>query len=200
MLSNIALSVLDDHFAEAWGAMGDTHAREYRRRKGLANYRLVRYADDCVPRTRGGIDVEGRARRAVLCQRWRWALRSRPAGGGPKPPSAAPVKSRGGERDGKGGRQPVRCEPRRRAKANHSMTRRKRRDDIKTGGNRCPGMSLVDTCLLTRWCPAWRWRELGSGSGAERGNLAPDTESGPSCSHWAGESETPKWQKPRGVE
>ena len=73
------------------------------------------------------------------------------------------------------GFQPVRCEPRRRAKANHSMTRRKRRDDIKTGGNRCPGMSLVATCLLTRWCPAWRWRELGSGSGAERGNLAPDT-------------------------
>jgi hypothetical protein len=60
------------------------------------------------------------------------------------------------------------------------MTRRKRSDDIKTGESRCPGTSLVDTCLLTRWCPAWRWRELGSGSGAERGNLAPDTESGPS--------------------
>ena len=28
--------------------MGDSHAREYRRRKGLANYRLVRYADDWV--------------------------------------------------------------------------------------------------------------------------------------------------------
>jgi RNA-directed DNA polymerase len=46
LLSNIALSVLDDHFARAWQAMGDSHAREYRRRKGLANYRLVRYADD----------------------------------------------------------------------------------------------------------------------------------------------------------
>ena len=45
MLSNIALSTLDDHFAQAWQAMGDSHAREYRRRKGLANYRLVRYAD-----------------------------------------------------------------------------------------------------------------------------------------------------------
>jgi len=70
----------------------------------------------------------------------------------------------------------VRCEPRRRAEANHSMTRRKRRDDIKTGGSRCPGMSLEVTCLLTRWCPAWRWRELGAGSGMERGNLAPDTD------------------------
>jgi RNA-directed DNA polymerase len=48
LLSNIALSVLDEHFAEAWEAMGDSHAREYRRRKGLANYRLVRYADDWV--------------------------------------------------------------------------------------------------------------------------------------------------------
>jgi RNA-directed DNA polymerase len=30
---------------------------------------LVRYADDRVPRTQGGVDVEGRTRRAVLCQR-----------------------------------------------------------------------------------------------------------------------------------
>ena len=46
LLSNIALSVIDEHFAGAWKAMGDSHGREYRRRKGLANYRLVRYADD----------------------------------------------------------------------------------------------------------------------------------------------------------
>jgi len=48
LLSNIALSVLDEHFARAWAAMGDSHAREQRRRKGLANYRLVRFADDWV--------------------------------------------------------------------------------------------------------------------------------------------------------
>jgi RNA-directed DNA polymerase len=48
LLSSIALSALDDHFAQAWQAMGDSHAREYRRRKGLANYRLVRFADDWV--------------------------------------------------------------------------------------------------------------------------------------------------------
>ena len=49
LLSNIALSVLDDHFAAAWEAMGDTSAhRQRRRRKGLATYRLVRYADDFV--------------------------------------------------------------------------------------------------------------------------------------------------------
>jgi len=61
---------------------------------------LVRYADDCVPRTQGETDVEDRARRAGLCQRWRWALRDRPAGGGLKPPQAAPVKSWGSERCG----------------------------------------------------------------------------------------------------
>jgi RNA-directed DNA polymerase len=48
LLSNIALSVLDEHFVDAWEAMGDSHRREQRRRKGLANYRLVRYADDWV--------------------------------------------------------------------------------------------------------------------------------------------------------
>ncbi|MFH1763511.1 MAG: group II intron reverse transcriptase/maturase [Gemmatimonadota bacterium] len=49
LLANIALSVLDDHFAEAWQAMGASSGqRQYRRRKGLATYRLVRYADDFV--------------------------------------------------------------------------------------------------------------------------------------------------------
>jgi RNA-directed DNA polymerase len=53
LLSNIALSVLDEHFAAAWEEMGDSHAREQRRRKGLANYRLVRYADDWVAMVAG---------------------------------------------------------------------------------------------------------------------------------------------------
>jgi RNA-directed DNA polymerase len=49
LLANIALAVLDDHFAGAWEEMGHTSAqRQYRRRKGLATYRLVRYADDFV--------------------------------------------------------------------------------------------------------------------------------------------------------
>ncbi len=48
LLSNVALSVLDEHFVAAWEATGSSHQREQRRRKGLANYRLVRYADDWV--------------------------------------------------------------------------------------------------------------------------------------------------------
>ncbi|MEW6217852.1 MAG: reverse transcriptase domain-containing protein, partial [Candidatus Bipolaricaulota bacterium] len=48
LLSNVALTVLDEHFVAAWHTLGDSHQREQRRRKGLANYRLVRYADDWV--------------------------------------------------------------------------------------------------------------------------------------------------------
>jgi RNA-directed DNA polymerase len=45
LLANVALSALDDHFAELWG---DRRTRIRRRSQGLANYRLIRYADDFV--------------------------------------------------------------------------------------------------------------------------------------------------------
>ena len=45
LLANIALSVLDEHFAERWD---DRVERAKRRRHGLPNYRLIRYADDFV--------------------------------------------------------------------------------------------------------------------------------------------------------
>jgi RNA-directed DNA polymerase len=45
LLANVALSVLDEHFAGRWE---DRVARAKRRRHGLANYRLIRYADDFV--------------------------------------------------------------------------------------------------------------------------------------------------------
>lgn len=49
LLANIALSVLDDHFVEQWQTrMATVQQRQKRRRHGLANYRLVRYADDFV--------------------------------------------------------------------------------------------------------------------------------------------------------
>ncbi len=49
LLANIALSVLDDHFAEAWQRhMATRSQRETRRRRGGATYRLVRFADDFV--------------------------------------------------------------------------------------------------------------------------------------------------------
>ena len=49
LLANIALTVLDDHFAEAWQRdMATRVDRARRRRHGHATYRLVRYADDFV--------------------------------------------------------------------------------------------------------------------------------------------------------
>ncbi len=47
LLSNVALSVLDEHIAQApGGPAASPYERAKRRRKGLPNYRLVRYADD----------------------------------------------------------------------------------------------------------------------------------------------------------
>src|SRR5262249_48734895 len=47
LLSNVALSVLDEHIARAPGGPGSSDAqRRARRRLGLPNFRLVRYADD----------------------------------------------------------------------------------------------------------------------------------------------------------
>ena len=49
LLANIALSVLDDHFAQQWNHhMANEVQRQRRRRRGEANYRLIRYADDFV--------------------------------------------------------------------------------------------------------------------------------------------------------
>jgi RNA-directed DNA polymerase len=49
LLANIYLSVLDRHFARIWQReMSPVWRRQYRRRTGRPNYRLVRYADDFV--------------------------------------------------------------------------------------------------------------------------------------------------------
>ncbi len=54
LLANIALSVLDDYFVAQWQAtMKDHNARYRRRQKGLANWRLIRYADDWVAMVAG---------------------------------------------------------------------------------------------------------------------------------------------------
>ncbi|MET8054991.1 group II intron reverse transcriptase/maturase [Streptosporangium sp. NPDC005286] len=49
LLANIALSTLDEYFDQQWEElMGTNYKREKRRKNGLANWRLVRYADDFV--------------------------------------------------------------------------------------------------------------------------------------------------------
>ncbi|MFL4909516.1 group II intron maturase-specific domain-containing protein [Streptomyces sp. MMS24-I2-30] len=48
-MANIYLSVLDRHFARIWEQdMSPGWRRQHRRRKGLPNFRLVRFADDFV--------------------------------------------------------------------------------------------------------------------------------------------------------
>ena len=46
LLANIALSALDEHFARQWEP--DQAQRRQRTKKGLGNWRLIRYADDFV--------------------------------------------------------------------------------------------------------------------------------------------------------
>jgi RNA-directed DNA polymerase len=48
LMANIALSVLDEHFARKWEALGPDWQRAKRRKAGVPAYRLVRYADDFV--------------------------------------------------------------------------------------------------------------------------------------------------------
>ena len=48
LLANIALSVLDEHFARKWEALGPEWTRAKHRRAGGPVMRLVRYADDFV--------------------------------------------------------------------------------------------------------------------------------------------------------
>jgi RNA-directed DNA polymerase len=54
LLANVALSVLDEYLMMPWkpgGTMSTESRRPRRRAKGLPTWRLVRYCDDCVPRT-----------------------------------------------------------------------------------------------------------------------------------------------------
>jgi RNA-directed DNA polymerase len=49
LLANIALSALDDHFDQIWQQqMSTSYQRRKRRRDGMANYKIIRYADDFV--------------------------------------------------------------------------------------------------------------------------------------------------------
>jgi len=63
LLANIALSVLDEHFTAAWEGFGPPWTRKKRTRKGLATWRLVRYADDFVVLVKGT-----RAHAETLCE------------------------------------------------------------------------------------------------------------------------------------
>jgi RNA-directed DNA polymerase len=69
LLANIALSALDEHVHAPWkpgGVMHTAKQRELRRRRGEANWRIVRYADDFVILVTGTrADAEAQRERIV---------------------------------------------------------------------------------------------------------------------------------------
>jgi RNA-directed DNA polymerase len=56
LLANIALSVMDEHFARKWETLGPSWTRAKRRGQGEPCMRLVRYADDFVVMINGSRD------------------------------------------------------------------------------------------------------------------------------------------------
>ncbi|WP_329491866.1 reverse transcriptase domain-containing protein [Kitasatospora sp. NBC_01246] len=69
LLANIALSALDEHFAEQWNEWGQVE-QERRKRKGLATWRIVRYADDFVVMANGTREDVEALRTKVLRRSW----------------------------------------------------------------------------------------------------------------------------------
>jgi len=66
LLANIALSILDEHFAQAPGGPVTTEwERRKRRQHGQANYRLIRYADDFLVMVSGDQEHAEQARHMV---------------------------------------------------------------------------------------------------------------------------------------
>ena len=80
LLANIALSALDDHFVGRWQQhMATEVQRQRRRRKGKANYRLIRYADDFVIVVTGGREDAQHLREEVAAVLAPMGLRLSPA-------------------------------------------------------------------------------------------------------------------------
>ncbi len=117
---------------------------------------------------------------------WRKALRDRSAGGGLKPPQAAAVKSRGGERCGKRRATARQVRARKANMREPPGTCRKRRDDAKTeveslpreelGGNLLTAQAVsgieVARAWFRPWCgrlePGLRYCDGGCGVGTRR--------------------------------
>src|SRR6266536_5618381 len=120
------------------------------------------------------------------------ALRSRPAGGGFKPPHAALAEDRRGERCGNGAPEASggdREDERERIAVEVSLVRKVA---SKPGCQCRSGMSLAGARFLARWCPACRRREPGL-------LLTHRTWEGASRYYrpgWGGERECPKRAEP----
>jgi len=147
LLANIALHRLDQAF------QGD------RQLTG----RLVRYADDCVPRMQKEESSRSEVRRMQCCTRDEGArpsglvaLRGRSVGGGRKPPRGAPVKSRGAERRGDGALSARQVWITKASESEPPLKCRKRIDGIRNRGRVvAPGAAWREPADWPGGCPAW---------------------------------------------
>ena len=119
LLANIALSVLDEHFACKWKGFGPDWKRIKHRRAGGAVMKLIRYADDCVPR--GCTRDEGRPLEA--------GLQGQASNHHKLQGSRAPVVSV----VGKGRKKTDQVRTKETSASEPLLTCRKHRDDVKTG-------------------------------------------------------------------
>ena len=172
LIANAALSALDEHFAHAWQTTMTTRPeREKIRRRGGATYRLIRYADDCVPRTLKEMRCRRRYRRMRCCTRdegarlnvwWPFvaALQGEAANHREVRRSRAGVLSVAE----KARCQRVRCGSRRRAKAIPPLKCRKRIGGIQNRGRVvAPGSAWREPADWPGGCPAWMVARAWSG-------------------------------------
>jgi RNA-directed DNA polymerase len=146
LLANVYLHYVFDLWAQQW-----------RVRQACGDVVIVRYADDCVPRTLKEDRCRRRYRRMRCCTRdGGLALRGRPAGGGRKPPRGAPVKSRGAERRGKGALSARQVWITKASESEPPMKCRKRIGDIQNRGRViAPGSAWREPADRPGGCPAW---------------------------------------------
>jgi group II intron reverse transcriptase/maturase len=205
LLANIALSVLDRRFETAWAARTrDQRARD--RANGHPSYRMIRYADDCVPRTLKEGRCRRRYRRMRCCTRDEGArpsglvvLRGRPAGGGRKPPRGALVKSRGAERRGDGVLSARQVWITKASASEPPMKCRKRIGDIRNRGRVvASGGAWREPADWPGGCPAWMvaraWSGLLCGTGEPVALFGRPASGGVMSCGWSSESENPKQQ------
>lgn len=102
---------------------------------------------------------------------------SRPAGAGIKPPHAAAIKSRGGERWGKKADLIRQVRDEKVSASEPLMTHRNAFQLLSKRAEACTArISVGVTCLRTTWQPVYRRHELITGLDTERGNLAWDAK------------------------
>ena len=208
LLSNIALSVLDRRFEAVWTSRTQTQ-RWRDRAKGRPSYRMIRYADDCVPRTLKEVRCRRRYRRMRCCMRdegarpkawWPFAVALQ----GEAANHREVRRSRAGVLSvaEKARCQRVRCGSRRRAEAISLLRRRKRRDGIETGVESLlrdePGGSLLTGQVVPGVKVARAWSGLSCGTREPVAPMGRPASGAVLACGWSSGARTPSSRSARG--